>query len=418
MYIKQLKQKLPFFSTAAIGMFFILILHFKMSYTLIPLLLSAIGVGLLLPYFRASQWRLDRSDISMIMATLFYFILILLSVWLHPGKVRELDLPSKLILMLPILAVCYRLALKPLWILYAVVLGTLVAAVVGISRFVITQQAGLFPIHMYIQSGGILMAFSLFCIVLAFYFLQQKQKVWCSLSLLAATSGIIGCLLNQARGAWVLSPIILLLILWWYRHLLSKWLVCVFIVIGILGSGFAGNLVQQRWQQAENEIIQYFEQGNGSTSVGGRLDMWKSSLIGIQEKPLFGHGMEGIKILRQSHYEQGVISKFASGFVNAHNQYLHDTTSRGFLGLAALLGLFLTPLYLFWKNSRQATYHSLARLWGLLGIVHILSTMGYCLTQSFLSHNSGMMFYGFLTFLFYGLQKRELKRPLVEESRC
>lgn len=411
-------NKLPIICTALISLFFILVLHIKLGYTLLPLLLSVIGIRLLFPNLKPSKWQLDHTDKGILIAFFFYFFLVLVSVWFHQGKGRELDLPSKLLLMLPLLAVCYRVILKPLWILWAIIVGTLLAGVVGIIRFYTTEQIGLFPVHMYIQAGGILMTLSLCCMVIAFYFQQQKQWRGYYVSLIATVLGGIVCLLNQARGAWLFSPIVLLMILYWHRHLLSKWLVIGFMIIGVVGGLFAGNLVQKRWQQAEHEITQYFEHHNGSTSVGARLDMWKSAIIGIQEKPLFGHGVEGVKALRQTHYQQGIISQFAASFVHAHNQYLHDAGVRGLLGLIALLGIFLTPLYAFWKNSRHAAKDSLVRVWGILGSVHILSMMGYCLTQSFLAHNSGMMFYGFLTLLFYGLQKSELKQPLIEERKC
>ena len=42
-----------------------------------------------------------------------------------------------------------------------------------------------------------------------------------------------------------------------------------------------------------------------------------------------------------------------------------------------------------------------------LGIVHILSTMSYCLTQAFISHNSGNIFYFFVLFLFYAFMVNE-----------
>ena len=42
-----------------------------------------------------------------------------------------------------------------------------------------------------------------------------------------------------------------------------------------------------------------------------------------------------------------------------------------------------------------------------LAIVHILSTMAYCLTQAFIIHNSGNIFYFFVLFLFYAFMVNE-----------
>lgn len=411
----RIKQFLPDISTGLIGLFFILILHIKTSYTLIPILISLIGLGLFLPKIKSTHWHLEAHHKWMITVFVGYFLLALLSIFIHGGKGRELDLPSKLLILLPALAVFTQLKLKTTWILYSIIVATLLAGGVGIIRFFMNVgQTELFPAHMYIQSGGILMSLSLFCVAIAFYFQQAKSYRWSIFSLFACGFSFIACLLNQARGAWILAPVILLFILWINRHLISKWLVIALVAVSLIGGTFAGHLVQKRWQEAETEINQYIEQNNGSTSVGARLDMWKSSLLGIQEKPILGWGNEGVKALRKMHYEQGKISLFASSFAHAHNQYLHDTTVKGILGLIALLGLFCVPLCLFWKEMKKSTLGSKKQLWGILGIIHIVSIMGYCLTQAYLAHNSGMMFFAFGTLLFYGLQKNAVKHPLDE----
>lgn len=412
------KSYLPAFGSGLIGLFFILVLHNKISYTLIPVLLSVFGLVLFGFTYRSKRVALSRSDKWLIAGFLGYLLVSALSVLFHQGRLRELDLPSKLLILLPILAIFTRIYIKPRWIVFSIVIAALLAGSIGIVRFFIFQANDLFPIHMYIQSGGILMSLSLFCICLAFYFHQQKQHKWFILSLVACAMSMLTCLLNQSRGAWVLSPFILVLIMVVYRHLISKWLLIVLCAIGLLGASLAGDLVQKRYNQAKQEVIQYIENNNGSTSVGARLDMWKSSLIGIQEKPLLGWGVEGVKELRNLHLQQGKISATAADFVNPHNQYLHDTTTKGILGLISLLMLFLVPIFIFWKGLKAAAKGSLTQLWSVLGIVHIFSVMGYCLTQSFLSHNSGMMFFAFVTLIFYGLQKNSQSAPLVEDKAC
>lgn len=412
---QKITNYLPSTITLLIGLFFVLVLHIKTSYTLIPILLSIIGLGVLIPKIRSKKWKFEQSDKQLIGVFILYFIICILSVILYNGKGRELDLPSKLLIVLPFLAIFHHVTLNSRWILYAIVVGTLFSAVIGIVNFYILALPNIFPAHMYIQSGGIIMSMSLFCIAIALYFQQQQDKWLAYLSLLACGLGIFTCLINQARGAWIVAPIILALILWFDRHLLSKRLILVLLSIGIISASFGGDLIQKRWLQAQNEITLYMQNNNGSTSVGARLDMWKSAVIGIQEKPLLGWGVQGVREMRKSHYEQGLISQFASSFDHAHNQFLHDATTRGLLGLLALFGILLVPLHFFLRNLKYLPKNSLGYLWGILGCVHILSIIGYFMTQAFLSHNSGMMFYAFCTLLFYGLQKAELNRPLVKE---
>lgn len=412
MKLSQLDTRLPFIVTGLIGLFFILVLHFRISYSLIPMLLSVVGLGLLYPTLKQRTWKLESSDKWLILTVFCYFLLFAISIFLHQGKGRELDLPSKMLLMLPLLVVCAKLPLKQIWILRAIVVATVIAGIVALLQYFIFQLPHLFPAHMYIQGGDIVMSLSLFCLVIAGYF-KQLSRFWFGLALVAAGFGIIACLLNQARGAWLAAPLAFIAIFYFYRHLLSKALIIVLVIIGVVGALVGGNIVQKRLQQAEQEISAYFEENNGSTSVGARLDMWKSSVIGIVEKPLFGRGLEGIKEMRKQHVEQKLISEFAGSFVHAHNQYLHDAGSRGMIGLVALLALFFVPFRFFYRGLKQSERNSTEYLWGVLGIVHILAVMGYCLTQAFLSHNSGIIFYGFCTLLFYALQKSAQNRPLV-----
>lgn len=413
MPLQQLKNHLSTIATLLIGLFFILVLHFKISYSLLPILVAVIGIGLLVPDIKQKQWHLSKGDKWLIATFGIYFLLFLISLIVHKGKGSELDIPSRALLLLPILAVCYKLALKPLWILYSIVLGTLIAGIVGIVQFFILKLHFLYPALMYIQAGDIIMTMSLMSLAIAFYFKQQRQTQWFITALVATGVGIFACLLNQARGAWVVAPFIIILLFVFNHKMLSKSVIIALIVTALAGSFFAGHLVQKRWQQAEREITLYFEKNNGNTSVGARFDMWKSAWIGIQEKPIFGWGLRGSKEMRKMHGEQKLISKAASQFDHAHNQYLQDTSARGILGFGALLALFFVPLTLLAKNMRHTMANEQTRLWGLLGITHILATMGYCLTQAFLSHNSGIMFYLFVLLICYGLQKSSLNTPLA-----
>lgn len=408
--------KITSFSTACIGAFFLLILHFKWSYSALPIALSLIGLAVIAQKIKQKAWRLESRDKGLIIAFVAYFLLFVLSLIFHQGKAKELDLPSRLLLVLPLLAVCYRFKPNPLWVLAAIVLATLSAGVVAIVQFFGLGMPHIFPVHMYIQSGGIVMSLALFSLIIAFFYRQRRMRLWFWLSVIACGLGILAAVLNQSRGPWVVAPFVLAMILWFHRRLLSKWFVALLILITLGAGSFGGHLIEQRWLQAKSDITQYLEQNNGSSSLGARFDMWKSAILGIQEKPIFGWGLQGVKTMRQQHAEQKQISAVAGKFDHAHNQYLHDASARGLLGLAALLVIFLVPLRAFWQAMKPAAVGSFAHLWGMLGIVHILAVMGYCLSQSFLSHNSGVMFYGFVVVLLLGLQKMAGNAPLEGEN--
>lgn len=396
-----------------IGLFFILILHFKLSYSLIPILCAVAGLVFLFPQIRQKRFTMEKETKLLVITFVFYFILFVISFIIHKGKANELDLPSRVLLLLPILALFNHIKLKQQWISFSIIIAGLIAGVVALIQVFGFNLKIPFPRHMKIQAGDIAMSISMFCFAVLFYFYAQKKKLWVILSLVAGLSAMIGSFLTQARGGWIGVPAVLLIIFVLNRKLLSKWILIGILGTSVIGSLFAGSILVERFNTAQREVALYVDKNNGSTSLGARFDMWKSALIGIQEKPIFGWGLQGVKQMREEHFKQKYISKMASKFDHAHNQYLQDGSARGILGLIALLGVFFVPLTLFVRNMKQASSGSLVHLWGVLGITHIVSIMIYCLSQSFFAHNSGVMFYFFTVILFYGLQKNVLNKPLA-----
>lgn len=90
----QLRTYFPQGCSLLIGLFFVLVLQIKASYTLIPLLIALIGFGFVYSALRSKQYQLDPSDKWIIWTVVFYFALFVLSVIIHDGRGRELDSPA------------------------------------------------------------------------------------------------------------------------------------------------------------------------------------------------------------------------------------------------------------------------------------------------------------------------------------
>ena len=413
--LSRIKANQSLILSLLIGLFFILILHFRISYSLLPILLALTGLGLLYPSIKQKNGQWDSQTKWLVGAFGVYFLLFVLSLIIHKGKANELDLASRALLALPILAVCLKTTLKHLWILYAILIAGLVAGGVALVQVFGLGLAKPFPRFMHIQAGDIVMSLAVFAFCALFYFYAKRNKMMIGISLIAALVAMIASFLTGARGAWVGAPFVLLVVFWLNRKNFSKWVVIGIACVVVIGSVTSGNMIKQRVAKAQSDITLYVEKNNANTSLGARFDMWKSAVLGMQEKPIFGWGLQGVKEMRQQHLKEKKISKYAVNFDHAHNQFLHDGSARGVLGLAALLAIFLVPLNIFRKNLSLAPTGSLANLWGVMGISHILLTMSYCLSQGFLSHTSGAMFYFVTVILFIGLQKNAINQPLVKE---
>lgn len=403
-----LKNNRTHIYTVLIGLFFILFLQFKASYNVIPALLGLLGLAVIIIRIKHKTFNIQPENKLLVFSLLGYFSLFVLSVILHEGKGRDLDLPSRILLILPILTLLYDQKIKSKWIIYSILIACFLNGLVAMYQVWELKWSNPFPNYHRIQSGDIAMSIALFSLCISFYFYQIKNKLLTFITTLAFSFGFIASILCLSRGSLIgfLLALITLFIL--YRQLLSKKILIFIILSTIIAGGISYKIAQSRWDRVQGEINQCLTHNKCNTSIGLRLDMYKSALLGIQQKPLLGWGFDGVKEMRKQHANQGLVTKEIVRFNHSHNQYLHDASVRGILGLIALLTIFFIPLALFIKNLKQS-HNPLSHLWGRMGIVHIIATIGYCLTQSFLSHHSGNMFYFTTVIIFLCLQKMTLE---------
>ena len=400
-------DKLALFINVCVGFFFLSALTFQGGYNVAPMALMLLGLGYsVYCLFKKMPFALTKETKWLIWTLLFYFSVFVLSWLIHDGKIRELDNPSRAILLIPVFLLLLKTPPKLSTFLWSVPLGSVLAGFMAIyDKFILQSEAAFSSRIMYIQGGDIAMSLGLFSMAIALYFWQKTQRKQSALCILAALFGILGSILSTARGGWPALPIILIALLWMYRRNLSKTFFITLIglfAIAIIGiAQMPNNRMSERFAAAQYDIQQYLEQGNGSTSVGARFDMWQSVFIMVQEKPILGWGTQGALQKRHQLADQGVISQYAGQFTHAHNQYLDDLSKRGIVGLAAFLAIFVIPLRRFMQGLKSDSAET--KLIAALGTLHVLAVMIYCLSQSFFTHNSGNLFYFFPTIVWYAL---------------
>ena len=404
-------DKIALFINVFVGFFFLSALTFQGGYNVAPMALMLLGLGYsVYCLFKKMPFALTKEAKWLIWTLLFYFSVFVLSWLIHDGKIRELDNPSRVLLFIPVLLLLLHIPPRLNMVLYAIPLGSMIAGITAIyDKLVLHSEMAFSSRIMHIQGGDISMSLGMFSFAIGFYFFQKTQLKLTALCIFAALCGVLGSILSTARGGWVGVPFILIFMLWTYRQYLSKrFFLGLFSILVIAGFGVSqlpNNRIAERIAAAEHDISAYLQKNDGSTSVGARFDMWKSALLMAQEKPLLGWGVQGVSEKRKQQFEQGLISEYASIFNHAHNQYFDDLSKRGIVGLLALIGVFLVPFCVFWRDLKSANAE--LKLAGLLGVVHILSVMFYGLSQGFFSHNSGNIFYFFLVIVFYAFTKQQ-----------
>ena len=396
---------LPTIINFAVTLFFLSIFIVKGGYNIVPALLILLGLGYgIYALIKKVRFNLSSTDKLLIYSYLFYFFIFVLSLIFNDGKIRELDYPSRVLLFIPVLLLLFKYPIKTCVLSYSIPLGGIIVVCMALyDKFILNLNPEQNPRIMHIQGGDISMSLGIFSLIIALYAHQKKDVKLTTLSVIGGLCGIVGSLLSTARGGWVALPVLLIVILYIYRHSLSKRFLLTFfgiIVVASIGiSQMPNNRIMERINVAQKDIQLYLDNHDGNTSLGARFEMWKSALEMAKEKPLFGWGIQGATEKRKLDTKEKIVTGDIGQFTHAHNQYLDDLSKRGVVGLLALLAVLFIPLRAFMKKLN--TTNDEVKLIATLGVAHILSVMIYGLSQGFLVHNSGTIFYFFLTIVFY-----------------
>ena len=389
----------------AVTLFFLSIFIVKGGYNVAPALLMLIGLGYgIYVLTKKSLLNLSKVDKWLIYSYLFYFLTFVLSLCINGGKMRDLDTASRVVFLIPVLLLLLKYPIKTCVLSYSIPLGGIVSVCIALyDKFILNLNPDQNPRIMHIQGGDISMSLGILSLIIALYAYQKREMKLTVLSVIGGLCGIVGSLLSTARGGWVALPILLIVILWIYRHSLSKrFFLTFFGIIAVASVGISqmpNNRIMERINVAQKDIQLYLDKNNGNTSLGARFEMWKSAIAMAKEKPLFGWGIQGATEKRKQETKEKIATSNIGQFTHAHNQYLDDLSKRGIVGLLALLAVLFIPLRTFMKNLKTANNE--LKLIATLGVAHILSVMIYGLSQGFLVHNSGTIFYFFLTIVFY-----------------
>lgn len=398
------------FCNVLVATFFVTVLTFKKGYSYVPMALGIISTLSFLFYrFKLNiKWQLDKEDKYFIFALIAYFFTFVISIIINQDGIRVIDNPSRILLFIPLIFFFALYPIKKKTIFYFIPIGSLVIGIIAIYQKFILQLHLPFPEILSIQAGDISMTLSLLTIAISFYWFKQNSKM-AILCLLCTIFGLTASILTGARGGWIAFPFCFLLILGcYYKNINKKILFLIFSIIFIAILLFITRPefgFQHRYESAKEDVTNYINKGIKESSQGARLDMWENGLIAISERPIFGHGSLGYDEFRKRQIASEKMSLVTLELNSLHNQYFEAFVKRGIIGFIALMAVLIIPLIIFIKRLRTKDIglKSIA----VLGIVHIASHSFFFLTQSYLAHNSGSIFYFFVLILLYHLLKQK-----------
>ncbi len=339
------------------------------------------------------------------------------------GSWSDLDRPAKYLLALPCLlyVVAYPPRARMLWLGLAI--GACGAGCIGMYQAMVQHMPRANGYTNAIQYGGLSLLLGLMCSA-ALLVQWDRWKPWQRVAwALCILLGFQGSLLSESRGGWLVLPLALPLCAWLQARFGQRKLAVVgaaLVVAGVAGlMAFKAHDVRLRVGEAFQEITEYEASGDAASSVGQRLAHWKLAWAMGADRPLTGWGRYGYEAEKQRRVAAGEAHPFVLQFSHAHNEVLDIFAKRGLPGVAVLLLFYGVPLVLFWPTRRRVFPNPSGPLdeeglcLRLVGVLLPVSYMGFGVTQVFLGHNSGTMFYLFMCMLVLAiLQGRHRARAL------
>lgn len=409
-FVNKFKQKhMVWLVNSLVFMFFTTVLAIPKGYSYAPIALAIIGVIYLFFYIFIFKKKLNpaKEDKWLIFSLVFYFGTFALSAIIHSDGFREIDSPSRVLLFLPLLLLFRDFPINLKTILYGIPVGTAIAGSLSVYQKFYLNLAKPFPYLFHIQAGDIAISLAMMSLAISVYWGRKKNYKWMIFSLTASALGIIASALTGARGGWVGLPILLAIILRLSYKTLSKKstisIASIVLIVFVSLISLPQTKVLHRIDTATKEVWNYFEKNHKHTSLGARFDMWQSALLGIKEKPVLGWGSKGYIELKKAQLEQKVIDRTTLQYNDPHNQYLDLFVKKGIIGLLALLSFLAIPMIIFqeYAHSNNIGLKTIA----YIGILHSISICFFGMSQTFLAHNSGMLFYTFMTIVIYSSLK-------------
>ena len=261
-----------------------------------------------------------------------------------------------------------------------------------------------------IQYGNLSLALGVMC-GLVWCAMGGVLRRWAVAGLaLGLLLGLLGSLLSMSRGGWLalgLSLPLWLALLWRWGHRRTLWRAAGLCALAAAAAlVLQGPELSQRWGTARAEVLDYARHGQAGSSVGQRLDHWRLAWAMGWDKPWTGWGRTGYVLEKQRRVAAGQAHPFVLQFDHGHNEALDLFAKRGLPGVLALLVLYAVPWAIFWPTRRRlaADLHrpeGTALALRLVGLALPVLYLGFGLTQAFLAHNSGNMFYLFMVMLVF-----------------
>lgn len=246
----------------------------------------------------------------------------------------------------------------------------------------------------------------LFLTLYSWILFAEKNLLIKAIALMFALALLVSLMLTQTRGVLipVLGAVLILPLLSGLAQTgarFRKAVVALSVVLLAIGSGLVV-FNSDRIEQTIDEV-EAVSSGDLSTSVGIRLQLWRSAIPLIADSPIIGYGESYSEALEKL-YDQGQLSTELYHFNAAHfhNQFIDTWVKKGVLGLFILVAMLLAAIKVFWRSELT--------LWKRVGGASIILLLSVsALTDVPLLHVPVIFYAGFVIWILAAARPMESK---------
>lgn len=326
-----------------------------------------------------------------------YFLLSLARLVIYQQRLHTLDGPFRLLLSLGCFAFVagYRPPIRWFWL--GLCLGSVAAGAVAVAQWLaygVDRVEGL--THHAITFGDLAVAMGMMSLCALSSF-RRTRLAW--LPVLACVSGLAASVLSGSRGGWLGLLLVIVPLLKYGSAVHGRRLVVgvlLALALCVIAYFIPATSIARRLADASAEVRMYFADGNATTHVGVRLELWKASWMMIVEHPWLGVGRESFHQALNALHEQGRLQQSpALIYSSSHNDAIHMLATGGVLDFSFLLLMYGAPLRLFHGVLCEAEAGAERRAAALAGITLVVCFIGFGLTD--------VMFWLMMPKVFYGV---------------
>ncbi len=321
---------------------------------------------LVLPFLPGRQ-QLEREEKLLLLAFAAFFVWAIASMYIagvSDDAMRRLSRYSRFFTVIPVYFLIRRLQPSAYWLLAGVIVGCIASGLYAIMQIWFDWESH-YPgrasgTHHPVYFGD----FSMLMAFLAIGMLRlAPSNIYKWIIVAAFCMGVLASILSGTRTAWAAAPVMLSVLIWQHWRVFSSRrklaIVMVILLLPLTLYSLPSTNMANRINEAMQDVDRYENNVTVATSLGQRFEMWRVSWQLIKAHPWLGIGTGNFQKETGKMIDAGELTEAVRPFGNPHNEFINTMVTRGIIGLATLLAIFIVPLRIFarkwkWTNVREA----------------------------------------------------------------